>query len=245
MLYAAPAHATINSGYAARHDVQKALEYCTAFAAGIEAGRVSDDSLYVTLARIAPTLIAASHQSLVCTLADNHAACFTRASYAAWQERFDVLRRAFVPDAQVQQFRQTLEAEYRDRMRRPAHEAPGSMDERLGALVGYLAYRSRGCLHEEAVNIALGALEDRRPLRLCSNHTLISEALPPTNESMAFRAQLNAALQARARTASEPTHVDEEGEVVWIQAYAQERLDGRGHADATERTLARIRAIAP
>jgi hypothetical protein len=245
MLYVGPAHATINSGYAARHDVQKALEYCKAFAADIEAGRVSDDSLYVTLARMAPTLIAASHQSLVCTLADNHAACFTRASYAAWQDRFDVVRRAFVPDAQFQQFRQTLEAEYRDRMQRPALAAPGSIDDRLHPLVGYLAYRSRGCLHQEAVDIVLGELEGRRHLRLCSHHTLTSETLPPSNESMSFRAQLNASLHARAPAASAPTHVDEEGEVVWIQAYAQERLSGRSHADATERTLARIRAIAP
>jgi len=95
--------------------------------------------------------MAASPQPLLCTLVDGHAACFTQASYVRWQTQFDIVRRGFVAEEELRDFRQTLEAKYRDRMGRPSTPAPGSIDDRLRGLVGYLAYRSRGCGHDEAV----------------------------------------------------------------------------------------------
>jgi hypothetical protein len=220
-------------------------EYCSSFADDMKSGQVSHDSLYVTLPRLAPVLTAAARQPLACTVVDLHAVCFTRASYPAWQERFDIVRNTLPPPPDFREFRQTLEAEYRDRMKRPALSAPGPIEERLRTTVDYLAYRSRGCGHEEAVAIVLGELAGKAQLRLCSTHTLTPESLPPSDVTMDFNKQLNAALRLYAPAASEPTHVDEEGEVVWVQAYAQERLGGRTHAEATERALGQIRAIAP
>jgi hypothetical protein len=244
-LHAGPALATINGGYSGRHDVQKVVEYCKSFADDIKSGRVSHDSLYVTLPKLAPALTAAAQQPLACTVVDLHAVCFTRASYARWQEQFDVVRDTLPPASEFREFRHALEAEYRDRMRRPAVGAPGSIDDRLRTVVEYLAYRSRGCGHEEAVVMVVGAPKGEHQPRLCSTHTFTGGPLPPTNETMDFRRQVNAAFRARAAEGSEPTHVDEEGEVVWVEHYAQERLNGRSHPEATRRVLDRIRAIAP
>jgi len=62
---------------------------------------------------------------------------------------------------------------------------------------------------------------------------------------MAFRTAFHAVLQTVQPGRAEPTHVDAEGEVAWVQDYAEERLRGRSHRDATDAVLARIRAIAP
>jgi hypothetical protein len=236
------ARMTINAGFAARYDAEKVAGYCEALARDFVSGRVADEELYVLFPRLASALASAAQKPLACTLIDGYAVCFTTASYSRWQDTVDVVRHTLPPPAEFLEFRKVLEAEYRDRMRRPVARASGSPAARLSAVTSYLAYRTRGCGHQEAASKFLLDLKGEKPLRLCMSHRLESGPLPPRNETLAFLQQVDAELPTDAVSA---THVDAEGEVAWAQDYAQERLAGRTHAEATEIVLARIRAIAP
>jgi hypothetical protein len=50
---------------------------------------------------------------------------------------------------------------------------------------------------------------------------------------------------APGKSADSATHVDLEGEAVWVQEYVQQRLIGTDHAHAVNAVLGRIRQIAP
>jgi hypothetical protein len=130
-------------------------------------------------------------------------------------------------------------------MRRPAAISVASIERRLRGLAGYLAYRSFGCGHDEAVALTRAEVAGEQPVRLCRSTRLSPESLPPRNETMSFGLQFESELRRASTGEFEPTHVDREGEIVWVQEYAQERLAGRSHAEATESVLARIRTLAP
>jgi hypothetical protein len=50
-------------------------------------------------------------------------------------------------------------------------------------------------------------------------------------------------LRGDSRRPSDPTHVDAEGEAVWIHAYARARLEGKSHRDASHEVFQAIAAI--
>jgi hypothetical protein len=236
---------TLNAGFAARYDASKVRAYCHAFAAYMKAGNAADDELYVLFPRLAPDFARAADKRVACTLVDGHAICFTADSYLRWQDHFDVTRSTLPEDTEFLEFRKALEVEYRDRMQRPVRTVRGSSSERLRLLASYLAYRSRNCGAEEAADKVLAALRHQTPVRLCQAHALVPQRLPPRNETMDFHRQLDAVLGSDLSAEDYSTHVDFEGEVVWVQEYAQARLDGLGHVDATNRVLAQIHALAP
>jgi hypothetical protein len=65
--------------------------------------------------------------------------------------------------------------------------------------------------------------------------------MPPADETFAFYRQLDAAMWRRPDVAVSTTHVDVEGEAVWLQAYLRERLTGMRDHDARAAVLDRIR----
>jgi hypothetical protein len=170
---------------------------------------------------------------------DGYGACFTAARYPRWQDEYDVSRRLLPADRDFRDFRDRLEAEYRDRMKRPANRYAGTADDRLTALVRFLSYRLSGCDHDEASALTLQAPP---AARLCRRQSVEPRPLPPTDDALGLRR----ALASRwAQAAETDTHVDAAGEAIWVHAYAQHRLEGRSHQQSVDAVLASIRAIAP
>lgn len=82
-LYAGPAGATLNGGFAARYDAQAVAEYCRSFAAEIALGTVRDDSIYVLAPGLQATFLRSQNPTR-CVPVDGLFACFSRASSQAW-----------------------------------------------------------------------------------------------------------------------------------------------------------------
>jgi hypothetical protein len=240
-LEAGKAGATINAGYAGRYDAERVQAYCRSLEQDIQQGHFSDDSLYV-VAAAAVTRVQSVSTPMVCTPADNSAICFTAASHRRWHDRFDLVRRVVPTPADLWSFRERLETDYRDRMRRPAIEQAGSMAERLEAIASFVAARVSGCDHDESLARAWRAPGEVPPL--CRVFTFDRQPLPSAEDTSAARRQVEERWRLEGRPL-DTTHVDAEGEAVWSVAYVERRLRGQSHAEATDQVLETIRAIAP
>jgi hypothetical protein len=234
---------TINGANAARYDVDQMAAYCAAFEADARTGRVSDDELYVMFPRLAPTFQSSAQQPVACTVVDGYGVCFTAASYSRWQDGFDITRQALPRDDELRAFRDALEAEYRDRMRRPSTAMAGTIEGRLGAVAEYLAFRAKGCAHDEASSLVAAHMTAVPMPRLCRGHRLDAGPLPPPQETLAFRRSLDQLSAGAGVTVSDTSHVDVEGEAVWVHDYLVERFGGRDHGAATDAVVTKIRAI--
>ena len=69
----------------------------------------------------------------------------------------------------------------------------------------------------------------------------LSVEMPPADQTLAFTRRLDAMLREQPSSAPATTHVDPEGEAVWLQAYARERARGVREQDARATVLAAIR----
>lgn len=233
----------INAGMAARYDVGKLRDYCDAFAREWHEGIIADDALYVVRPDLVGTFRASRIRPSVCAVIDGHGACVAADTYRAWQDDFDVLRTSLPPAADLVAFFDELDGEYRDRLRRPPVQAAASPGDRMDAIARYLAYRLGGCGHTTSLEKTLREAQRARELRWCVSAPDVS-ALPPANETHAFRQALETAYRARNDGGRWITHVDLEGEAVWVLAYVRERLAGRDDRTARDSVMAAIRAIA-
>jgi hypothetical protein len=233
-LHAGRAGATINGGFAARYDAQALGEYCAAFERDMRAGRVSDDSLYV-LSRAAVPLMRAAGAQVACVPVDGVHACFTARSHDAWATAFRANSLWLAPLADFQRFRDALEAEYRDRLRRSTVNLPGTAGVRTSAVVRYLGYRVGGCSEYEALDHVLAERAGRPGGRLCRGQLLAGGPLPPATELQRVYASLG-----ESGVIWSPASVDAEEEMVWIHAYARERMSGKSDEEATAAVLTAI-----
>jgi Family of unknown function (DUF6311) len=233
----------INAGFAARYDVEKVRRYCATYHDELRLGVLSTDELYV----IRPDWIADFHKAsttpLVCTMVDQYGVCAVAETYARWQDSYDIVRSALPSNAEFATFYGLLDDEYRARLQRPPRPVNSSPEERIIALTRYLSYRYAGCSNEESRDKTLRELRGQREVRLCEAPSRAG-GLPPANETFAFRTALEAFFQERAGPQNWTTHVDPEGEAVWIQLYANERLKGRDDRQARDEVFGHIRSIA-
>lgn len=231
-LHAGHVGATINGGYAARYDIEAVRAYCDTLAAEMRRGYAADDTLYVLGAGLESLLRAPG--SVACVRVDGYSVCFTVSSHAAWAGTFILNDRHLPPVADFTRFRDALEAEYRDRMRRASSPLPGTIHGRLDTLVRYLAYRMGGCGVSEASGYALSRAEGM----LCRDQAVEPLELPDVRELR----EVHTAVR-RSEAAATPSYVDAEGEVVWTHAYARLRRAGRSEQQATAEVLAAIRTV--
>lgn len=241
-LHAGRAGVTINAGFAARYDARKVEQYCQTLTGRLRQGDFARDEIYVTLPKLVPVLSAAPKTPLACTYVDGYAVCVVRETYLGWQDEFDITRGVLPPLDDLIGFRGDLEADYRDGMKRPAAAASGSIDERVRAIARYLTYRLTGCTLEEAQSKVVREIAGARELRLCGDPLNASRTLPPAGETHAFRQRLETAYREAARPPA-PSHVDPEGEAVWMHEYVGLRLSGQSDADARRAVLATIRSM--
>ena len=231
----------INSGMTARYDVHKARAYCHQLDLEVGGGRPQPGSLYIVRAdRLAGVRPPQTGDEARCTMIDGFGVCFTANSYSEWKNDFDVVRSRLPAREEFVGFHAALNDLYRTALGRGARNAPGAAATRVESLVQYLAYRIEGCGHEEAETKTLRRLDGQDDRSLCDRLALRVE-MPPADQTLAFARRLDGLLSTKPGVPTTTTHVDLEGEAVWLQEYARERARGVRPQDAYAAVLAAIR----
>ena len=145
---------------------------------------------------------------------------------------------AFPPRSDTYAFRQALERTYRDDLGRRATTRYTDLEGIAVWVQEYVLYRMHQCSHSEATrNVRLQIGGDVIP-PVCGD---AETAVPHRDETTSFRVELEGIYQndlGRPRTVS--THVDLEGDAVWVQEYVRYRLGRCSHDEAHERVQQQI-----
>lgn len=137
---------------------------------------------------------------------------------------------AFPPRNEPFAFRQQLELEYRDRLRRQPVSTFVDVEGTIVWTQEYLRYRLSGCEHLDTVQRVLSQIDGRGIAPECST---AEHPFPPRNEPFDFRAvHLEAKYRDGLRRAAVQTFVDIEGDIVWTQEYLRYRVLGCDHGTA-------------
>ena len=244
LLHAGIGRIGVNAGMTARYDVRKARTHCQELRHEMRTGLRSNRALYVIRPDLLAEVQASSRDRITCTLIDGNVVCFTRESLALWPADFDLPRSRLPDAAEFGRFYEALNDEYRSSLGRGSFKAPGPTTRRVEAIVGYVAYRREGCSHEEAEARMLERLETGRAPALCPAAALHPTAMPPADQTLAFTNRAADILRTIPGAADAATHVDPEGEAVWLQVYIEERVRGVREVDARATVLKAVRAAA-
>jgi hypothetical protein len=243
LLHAGIERIGVNAGMTARYDVRKARAHCDELRHEVRTGLKSNRALYIVRPDLVAEIQASSKDRVICTVIDGHVVCYTRDSLARWPVDFDLPRSRLPDAAEFARFYAALDDTYKSSLGRNRYDAPGPTSARVEALVGYVAYRREGCTHVEAEARMLERLDTGRGAAPCAAATL-HPTMPPADETLAFARRMADVLGTRRGTVMEPTHVDPEGEAVWLQAYVVERARGVREIDARATVLHAIRGAA-
>jgi hypothetical protein len=239
-LHAGNSAVGINGGVTARYDTVKARRYCQDLRREVREGIGSSRSLYVLRPDLIANISAQAQGRVVCTLLDGFGVCFTPDSMARWHEPFDIPRSRLPDNAELLRFHQALDEAYRAALGRGPSEVAGTTALRMEALAHYIGYRAEGCSHSEAEARALPRLSGAGQPSLCPAMSLY-HAMPAADETLAFVRRVDDVLRDR-RAPPSTTHVDLEGEAVWLQRYASERMRGAREIDARVRVIDAVKA---
>ncbi len=240
-LLAGRAGIPINAGTTARYDWQKALTYCHDLDREIQDGLRTSDSLYIIRADMLPKYVPPTGGPM-CTVVDRYGVCFSAETYERWRDTYDVVRSKIPSTEEFVQFYTELDALYRDLLGRPARKAGASTDVRVEGLARYLSFRLEGCGHPESETRALNYVAGNPQRDLCAAASTDRD-LPQSDQVYDFNMKLGEAVRERA-TAESSTHIDLEGEAVWILAYARTRATGITAREARASVLAAVRSAA-
>jgi hypothetical protein len=232
----------INAGTAARANTRKVEDYCRTLETDIKTGAIDTESLYVLRHDLVAAFSAKIGASGVCAAIDQHDVCAATATLVKWQDEFDIMFAVMPPLDELVSFHRVLDDEYRLRLQRPAQPVSFPLEERLTMLARYLWYRRGGCAHDQASDRILRP--DAHAVRICGD-PFNGRSLPPVADTFSFRKQLDAAGRNRQAPDTWSSHIDPEGEAVWIQEYVSERLAGQDPYRARAAVVSRIGAIAP
>jgi hypothetical protein len=246
---------TLNAGQATRLDATRVADYCRIQALEHDAGIVDTNTLYVMSIRLAPGFGRRATAPVACIDVDEFGVCFATETYLRWQDAFDVNLGMLPPLSELVRFHHALDAEYRDGLKRMPRRAFGSNEQRVHAVAKFVSYRRTGCDAEEATAKIVRELMGQRELRLCANHraprlsTLENpghvDRLPGRDETVRMLGVIERVHEKDATRGTSESHVDTEGEAVWLQEYLRHRLAGRSPADAHDLVLREIRVAQP
>ena len=151
----------------------------------------------------------------------------------------------FPPRNESVDFRNQLEAKYRDGLRRGQSQSAVDIEGTVVWTQEYLRYRVNACSHSVAVSRVFLQIEGRGIQPVCGTAT--TAQFPPRNEPFDFRTQLESKYRNELQRAPVGTYVDTEGDIVWTQEYLRYRVSRCGHAQAVERVMQQIdgRGILP
>jgi hypothetical protein len=234
---------TINAGSAARAASSATADYCQRLTRELDEGHVDAATMYVLRADIADRFRLAATTPVLCPRIDQYVVCVAAATYARWQDDFDVMTTVFPDRAELATFYATLDNEYAERLRRGARPIAAPPDERMAAIGRYLWYRAGGCGDAEAAQRTLREIAGVSEPHLCGD-ALRPRAVAPATELRAFLERVDETLAARRPASAASTHVDPEGEAIWTARYIEERLNGRDALGARVNVLNAIRSVA-
>jgi hypothetical protein len=144
----------------------------------------------------------------------------------------------FPPRNEPLLFREALEAQYRDVLRR---SPVSTFVDNEGTIVWtqeYLRYRVNLCSHDQAVFRVFLQIDGAGIQPTCGSTD--SAAFPPRNEPFDFMLQLERKYRDDLRRPVGPTYVDVEGNIIWTQEYLRYRVTGCGHTDAQQKVFSQI-----
>jgi hypothetical protein len=146
---------------------------------------------------------------------------------------------SFPPRNESLDFRNQLEAKYRDGLHRGG--SPTTVDNE-GDVVWtqeYLRFRVNQCSHAAAVSRVMTEI-DGGTSAVCGTAAGGQVNFPPRDESLDFRTQLEAKYRDSLHRSPTLTSVDNEGDVVWTQEYLRYRVNGCAHGDAVQKVFLQI-----
>jgi hypothetical protein len=234
----------INSGMTARYDVRKAVAYCESLDEEIANGLTTPGSLYVVRRDLMPHVSRrVGPNGPICTTVDGLGVCISADSYRPWRDAFEIPRGNLPPTAELTDFYGALDDTYRIALGRSGQYRADTTSRRVDALARYLADRLDGCTHAEAETRTLAMATNVAEPAPCAELSGRS-SLPAADETHAFARRYAETMGTQSDIAQVGTHVDLEGEAVWLQAYISHRLGGQSHRQATEAVLDTIRNVA-
>ncbi len=147
---------------------------------------------------------------------------------------------SFPPRNETFDFRNQLDAKYRDGLRRGAVSSYSDVEGSVVWTQEYLMYRVQACSHQVAVEKVRTQIFNQGLPGVCGTVAPGQVVFPPRNESLVFRQALEGIYRDELKRPAVQTYVDQEGDVVWIQEYLRYRLNGCSHAQATSRVMTQI-----
>ena len=147
---------------------------------------------------------------------------------------------SFPPRDESFDFRNQLEAKYRDGLRRAPTPTFVDTEGDIVWTQEYLRYRVYQCTHQQAIDRVLTQIDGNPAPGVCGNAVAGAVQFPPRNEPLDFRNQLEAKYRDGLRRSPVSTTVDREGDVVWTQEYLRYRVNSCGHAVAVQDVLTQI-----
>lgn len=144
----------------------------------------------------------------------------------------------FPPRNEPLEFRNALEAKYRDGLRRGAVQTYVDGEGTIVWAIEYLRYRVSGCSHADAVSKVMSQIDGQGIAAECGSVTVAT--FPPRNEPLAFMQQLEAKYRDGLRRSAGSSFVDVEGNIVWTQEYLRYRVSTCGHASAQQKVFDQI-----
>jgi hypothetical protein len=170
---------------------------------------------------------------------DASAAAMERAVAAVFAERGSSSAAiTFPPRNEPLEFRNALEAKYRDGLRRAAVETYVDAEGTIVWTLEYLRYRANLCSHSDAVSRVMSQIDGLGVPAVCGN--VATATFPPRNEPLAFMQQLEAKYRDSLRRSPGSSFVDVEGNIVWTQEYLRYRVSTCSHTTAQQKVFDQI-----
>jgi hypothetical protein len=147
---------------------------------------------------------------------------------------------SFPPRDESLNFRNQLEAKYRDGLRRGPTSTFVDTEGDIVWTQEYLRYRVYQCTHQQAIDRVMTQIDGNAAPSVCGIAVAGAVQFPPRNEPLDFRNQLEAKYRDSLRRGPTSTTVDREGDVAWTQEYLRYRVNSCGHGVAVQSVLTQI-----
>jgi hypothetical protein len=153
----------------------------------------------------------------------------------------------FPPRNETYSFRTELESKYQHGLRRSPGNSYADVEGSVVWTQEYLLYRLHSCSHDGAINKVKIQIQGGGLPAVCGAVPPGVVSFPPRDQTFLFRQSLEEIYRSDLKRSPSSTHVDMEGDIVWVQEYLRYRLNRCSHQEATDRVMQQIdgRAIPP
>jgi len=147
----------------------------------------------------------------------------------------------FPPRNEPFDFRNQLEAKYRDQLRAGSNQTFVNNEGDIVWTQEYLRYRVNACDHEQAVQRVFSQIDSGGGApAVCGASQSGTIQFPPRNEPFDFRQRLEVKYRDQLRASPTTTFVNIEGAIVWTQEYLRYRVNACDHNTAVQKVFMQI-----